>query len=288
MKGSSSAIYLMILATLSLSLMHAGVKALEQMNTFEIFFIRGVITSLMCLCYLFFYNIPVLARKQKWVIFRGVTGVISTCIFYFTLKWMPFGAAVSLKYLSPIFAAALAIFIVHEKLRPVQWVFFSIAFLGVMMLKGFDSRVEMIPLILALVASVIGGLAFIFIRKIGSSEHAMVIVLYYMLISAASMGLLAIPYWSKPLYWEWIVLLLLSIAGFLGQLWMTRAMQMEAVSRVVPLKYLELVYALLIGLFWFGEGYSFLSFLGILLIMIGVILNMIFGSATRKTIYRVK
>ena len=30
--------------------------------------------------------------------------------FFFTLQWMPFGAAVSIKYLSPIFAAIIAIF----------------------------------------------------------------------------------------------------------------------------------------------------------------------------------
>ncbi len=53
-------------------------------------------------------------------------------------------------------------------------------------------------------------------------------------------------------------------------------MQAEAVSRIASLKYLELVYALLIGLLWFGETYLFWSFIGISLIMSGMILNVFF------------
>lgn len=191
---------------------------------------------------------------------------------------MPFGAAVSLKYLSPIFAAIFAIFIIKEKMKPLQWAFFSIALIGVMLLKGFDERIEMVPLMLALLASVSGGLAFMFIRKIGLSEHPLVVVNYYMFATAVIMGILSIPFWTTPAtIHEWSALAIIGVSGFYGQLFMTKAMQTESVSRIVPLKYLELVYALLIGLFWFGEGYSFLSFLGILLIMGGMLLNLIYG-----------
>ena len=267
----------MLLATFCFSIMQSLVKSLTEIHTFEIFFIRGLITTIFCISYLLYYKIPMLGSQHKLLLLRAVTGVVSTCIFYFTLKWMPFGAAVSLKYLSPIFAAIFAIFLVNEKMRPIQWFFFTLSLVGIFLLKGFDSRIEVLPLILALVAAVIGGISFTFIRQIGSKDHSMVIVNYYMFVTAVSMGLLSIPFWTNPSAQDWLALVVLSITGFIGQILMTKAMQLEAVNRMAPLKYMELVYALLIGLFWFGESYVFLSFLGIVLIISGMLLNVVYG-----------
>ncbi len=270
----------MLLATLCLSFMQALIKSLTELHTFEIFFFRGLSSSILCFIYLRWHHIPILgiSKQYRWLFGRAFTGVFATCIFYFTLKWMPFGAAVSLKYLSPIFAAIFAILILKEKVNWAQWFCFSLALAGVALLKGFDNRIDTLSLILAFVAAIIGGLAFIFIRKIGKREHPVVIVNYYMFLSALLMGVLSIPIWRLPSWEEGASLALIGISGFLGQLFMTRAMQTEAVNRVAPMKYLELIYALLVGLFWFGENYTFWSFIGILLILTGMLLNIRFST----------
>lgn len=273
----------MLLATLCLSLMQALIKSLTELHTFEIFFFRGLGTSILCFIYLQYYRIPILglSSRYKWLLARALVGVFATCIFYFTLKWMPFGAAVSLKYLSPIFGAAFAILLLKEKVNLMQWLCFLLALGGVVLLKGFDNRIDTVSLALAFVAAMIGGLAFIFIRKIGKAEHPVVIVNYYMFFSALIMGLLTIPVWRLPSWEEGVLLLLIGLSGFLGQLFMTQAMQLEAVNRVAPMKYLELIYALLIGLFWFGENYTFWSFVGILLILLGMLLNVRFSTPSK-------
>lgn len=263
--------------------MQALIKSLTELHTFEIFFFRGLGTSVLCFIYLQNYRIPILglSGRYKWLLARALTGVFATCIFYFTLKWMPFGAAVSLKYLSPIFGAAFAILLLKEKVNLMQWLCFLLALGGVALLKGFDNRIDTVSMALAFVAAMIGGLAFIFIRKIGKTEHPVVIVNYYMCFSALIMGLLAIPVWRLPSWEDGALLLLIGLSGFLGQLFMTQAMQIEAVNRVAPMKYLELIYALLIGLFWFGENYTFWSFVGILLILLGMLLNVRFSTPTK-------
>jgi len=45
--------------------------------------------------------------------------------FFYTVQLMPFGASVSLKYLSPVFAAIFAIFLLKEKIKHLQWLFFG-------------------------------------------------------------------------------------------------------------------------------------------------------------------
>jgi len=72
---------------------------------------------------------------------------------------------------------------------------------------------------------------------------------------------------------EWIPVASLGILGLIGQVFMTKAFQTEETSVLAPFKYMELVYALIMGFFFFGETYSLLPFLGILLIIFGMVMN---------------
>lgn len=56
---------------------------------------------------------------------------------------------------------------------------------------------------------------------------------------------------------------------------MTKALQAEKANLVASLKYLGSVYALGFGYFIFGETYDWISIVGILLILSGVVLNVL-------------
>ena len=79
--------------------------------------------------------------------------------------------------------------------------------------------------------------------------------------------------WVVPQGYEWGLLLSLGVFGFFGQLYMTKAYQIASIGTVAPMKYLESVLALLVGWVWFGETYTFLALLGLVLIVGGMLLN---------------
>lgn len=263
----------MLLATICFTIMQVFVKQLSGIHTFQITFFRAAITSFCCFLYLWKYQISFIGQQQKILLLRAFLGIISMTSFFFTIQWMPFGASVSLKYLSPIFAAITAVFLLKEKIKPIQWGFFGMALLGVLFLKGFDSRINFFGLSIGILGALAGGLIYPIIRKIGNSEHPMVIINYFMFTASILMGLLMIPYWKIPSSVEWIYLLILGISGYFAQVFMTKAFQVEEVNIIAPMKYLEVVYALLIGLIWYGESYALLSFLGIVLILLGMFFN---------------
>lgn len=269
----SKGIQFMLLATVFFTIMQTFVKQLTPMHTFEITFFRSAITSFCCFLYLGFYRLPIIGKNQKILIIRAVLGIISMTSFFFTLQWMPFGAAVSLKYLSPVFAAVVAIFMLKEKIKPWQWCFLAMALAGVLLLKGFDTRINFKGLSIGIFGAMAGGLIYPLIRKIGKSEHPMVIINYFMFIAAIVLGVLMIPFWKNPSSLEWLLLIGVGLSGFFAQVFMTKAFQVGEVSLIAPLKYLEVVYALLIGLIWYGESYAFFSFIGIVLIIAGMLLN---------------
>ena len=212
-------------------------------------------------------SIPLIGNQPVLLSARALFGVVSMTCFFTTLQRIPMGAAVSLKYLSPIFAAIFAAFFLKERVRPVQWLFFGLAFVGVMLLKGFDVRIDMLSLSLGILGAVTGGLVYVTIRRIGEHDHPLVIVNYFMIAAAVLSGFAMIPVWTTPVGTQWLWLLAIGTLGFLGQYFMTKAFQIEKTSRIAPLKYTEILYSLIIGLLWFGESYTFLSLIGIILVL---------------------
>lgn len=263
----------MFLATVFFASMQSFVKYLSDYSVYQVLFFRSVITALFCIAYLKNQNISLIGNSQKWLLLRALTGCLSMVFFFITIQRIPLGAAVSLKYLSPIFTAVFAIFFLKERVYPVQWLFFAMAFGGVLLLKGFDTRIDTLNLMIGIAGAVLAGLVYTIIRKIGTSEHPMVIIHYFMTFSAIITGILMIPHWQNPTLVEWTYLFSIGALGYFAQVFMTKALQSENASRTIQVKYVELVFSLSIGLIWFGETYSLISFLGIVLILVAMLLN---------------
>ena len=265
----------MLIATLAFTAMQVLIKELSHFHVFQIVFFRSGITALLCIVYLKQKRISFIGVKQKYLILRSFFGIISMTLFFVTLQRMPLGASVSIKYLSPIFTAIFAVLLIKEKVKPIQWLFFVSALIGAFLLKGFDDRIDMLGLFMGTTGALFGGLVYVIIRKIGESEHPMVIVNYYMSSAAILSGLAMISFWKAPSNIEWLILLGIGSIGCIGQIYMTKAFQIEKASRVAQIKYMELIYSLIIGFIWFGESYTLFAFIGILLIFLSMVANVL-------------
>ncbi|MEP2281103.1 DMT family transporter [Maribacter sp.] len=271
------AILFMIISTFSFSLMNSFVKYLDHFPTFEIVFFRTIGSLILGTTYILIKGIPILGNKRRYMIFRAIAGLTAMSLFFMSLKYLPVGTAVSLRYLAPIYAAVFAVFLLKEKLKPIQWFLFLFAFAGVLVLKGFDNNINTTGLLLVLSASVFSGLVYVLIRKIGNSDHPLVIVNYFMFTGTVIGGLLSISNWVTPKGIDWLLLSSLGIFGFFGQVFMTKAFQIAKTNLVAPLKYIEVIFTITVGIFWFGDIYSLWSLLGILMIVGALIANIMIG-----------
>jgi drug/metabolite transporter (DMT)-like permease len=272
------AILFMIISTVSFTVMNATVKYLEEYSSYELVFFRSIGTFFICLYLLRKMKIPLLGNQRKLLLLRAVAGGVSMYGFFIAIKLIPFGSAVTIRYLAPIFAALFAVWFLKEKIRRLQWLFFFMSFMGVALLKGFDLRINIEGLASAIFAALGTGVVFVVIRKIGNRDHPLVVVFYFMVVTMLSGGILSLFDWKTPIGWEWAILLSMGIFGFLGQYFMTLALQMVDTSKIAPLKYTEAVFALLVGWLWFDESYTAVSAIGILLIIAGMVLNVVVRS----------
>lgn len=271
----------MLISTLAFACMNATVKYLTHISAYQIVFFRSVGSLFFTFGFLLKNNIPILGNNRKLLVLRGIVGVISMTLFFMSTKYLPIGTAVSLRYLGPIFAAVFAVLILKERVKPLQWLFFAMAFLGVLILKGFDAELNWYGLVLVLISAIFIGLVYVVISKIGKGDHPVVIVNYFMVISTIVGGVLSINKWVQPVGKEWGLLFSLGVFGYFGQIYMTKALQAASTTQVAPLKYLEVIFTVLFGVFMFSEIYTFWSLLGIALIITGLVLNVLYKERSK-------
>ncbi|SNR16428.1 DMT family transporter [Tenacibaculum jejuense] len=270
------AIYLMLLSALCFTVMNVFVKYLSGYSTYQKVFFRAIGSLVFTMGYLLYYKIPIGGKQKKLLILRGLVGVTSMGLFFASTDYLSIGTAVSLRYTSPIFAAILAVFFLKEKIFKLQWVYFILAFVGVLLIKGFDNEINIIGLSLILISAFFSGLVYVVISKIGTKDHPVVIVNYFMWISTILGGVLSISNWKTPQGNDWFILLSLGLFGYFGQLFMTKAYQLGSANKIVPLKYVEVIFTMILGMIWFGDQYPLLSVLGVLLVIVALILNVLF------------
>ncbi|OIQ18764.1 DMT family transporter [Lacinutrix sp. MedPE-SW] len=267
------AIQYMVLSAFAFTILNVFVKSLHDFSVYQIVFFRALGSLFFTLPFLLKNKISILGNQKKLLIARGVFGLISMTLFFFSLKFIPTGTAVSIRYIAPIFAAIFAVFFLKETIKNIQWLFFLLAFIGVLVLKGFENNLNTEGIIYALLSAIFAGLVYITIRKIGAKDHPVVIVNYFMIISAIIGAILSINGWIAPSGMQWIILLSLGVFGYFAQLYMTKAMQVGETNQVAPLKYLEVIFTMIIGVVWINETYTLWSILGISLILIGLVFN---------------
>lgn len=266
-------IYYMVISALAFTFLNVFVKHLGKFDVSQIIFFRSAGSLFFSIGFLARHNISPIGNKKTLLILRSIAGLISMGLFFAALKELSMGSAVSLRYIAPIFAMILAHLFLKEKIKPLQWLFISIAFCGVLIMKGYDNTMNSIGLLYVLGSAFFSGLVFILIRRIANQDHPVVIVNYFMVIATIISGVFAIKYWKTPIGNDWIFLISLGVFGYVGQLFMTKALQSAQTNMVAPLKYIEVVFTMLLGLIAFDEKYYISSLIGIFMILTGLVLN---------------
>jgi len=275
------AILYMLLSTFAFTLLNVTVKKLVHYDTYELVFFRSLGSLVFTTAFIIHYKLPLIGNNNKLLLLRSFVGLMSMSLFFMSMKYLPVGTAVTLRYLSPIFGAILAVFLLKEKIIPIQWLFFIIAFGGVIILKFSEIKIDSLGLSLILGSAFFGGLVYILLNKIGTTEHPLTVVNYFMVFSTVIGGILSIFNWKTPQKEDLIPLFAMGLFGFYGQLYMTKAFQLATVNIIAPLKYIEVIFSVVVGVILLNEIYDLWSLIGILMIVLGLVLNIIYKKNTQ-------
>jgi drug/metabolite transporter (DMT)-like permease len=278
----SKGIQYMLLATFFFAMMNVSVKMVPHIPAVEIILFRSLVSLVMSFTVLRVKKVNIWGTHHKLLVMRGVAGAAALILFFITLQNIPLATAVTIQYLSPIFTTILGVFIVKEKVKPWQWVFFLVSFAGILVIEGVDARISPLFLGLGVASAVFSGLAYNVIRKLNTREHPLVIVFYFPLVALPVSGLYSLFNWVQPHGWDWGILILIGVLTQLAQYYMTMSYQAEELSKVANLNYIGIIYALFFGYILFEEMFNIWSFAGMALVLAGVVLNMTYKSKLQK------
>lgn len=280
----SKGVKYMLLSTFIFAVMNVLIKYVPNIPAIEIILFRSIVSFIMSGVALRSQKVPLFGNNKKILLFRGLAGALALMMFFTTLQEIPLASAVTLMFLGPIFTAILGIWIVKEKVAWVQWLFFGLSFGGILMIKGFDPRVSPEMTLLGIGAAFFSGIAYNMIRKLKISEHPLVIIFYFPLVTLPIVGIYSAFHWVWPVGMEWVVLLAIGVLTQIAQYFMTKSYQSEELSKVANLNFIGIIYALGFGYILFEETFNLLTYLGMTLVMVGVVLNVVYKQRKQKTV----
>ncbi len=267
----------MFLSTFFFALANVFVKKVAHLPAMEIVFFRCLLGTLFCFYGLRKDRADWLGKNRLQLFLRGFFGTTALYCFFVTVQNIPLATAMTIQYLSPIFTSIVAIFLLKESVRAMQWLFYAIAFAGVLFIEQIDARVSPFFLALGVISAFGSGMAYNFVRGLKEKEHPLTVVLHFQLVGLIAGGLFSIFDWQTPSGWDWLYLFLIGVTSQLGQIFLTNALQKERAASVSIIVYTGLIYGISIGWIVFGEPQTLLSMFGMVLVVLGVVLSILYS-----------
>jgi drug/metabolite transporter (DMT)-like permease len=210
---------------------------------------------------------PLRTSRLKLHIARSVCIVIAVVTMYYALSTTPLAIVTALSFLVPIFSTLLAWPLLGEKLRLRRFLAIIVGFGGslIILRPGF---VDVgLGQILVIISALFFSLSVLLIRTLGRTDSSITITSYTVLLSTSLSLLPALFVWQWP-SWEQLAFLAPGgIAAATGILFLSHALRLAATNVVMPLDYMRLLWAALLGFLFFSEIPNQFTWLGATVIL---------------------
>lgn len=213
-------------------------------------------------------------RKPFGHFWRTVFGFAAFYAFTWSLARLTLGDTVALSFTAPFWSALLAVMLFGERVRPARLLATCVGFMGVLLIAkpGFGFHPAML---VALGGALLVSLAMSAVKQLTATESPDSIAFYFFVIGSALALPLALLDWRWPGAWEWLLLTLLGVFSFFGQMGLTRGYMHGTFSKMAPMDFLRLPTSVAVGLLLFAELPDLWSLLGMLVIA-GAALSIVF------------
>jgi len=245
----------MFIASVTGVFMHATVRYLSaELPPFELAFFRNFLALLILSIPLLRVGLkPFRTRHFRLHLLRGVLTTASMLSFFTALSISPLAQVTALSFTAPLFATILAIVFLGEVVRLRRWIAILTGFAGTLVI--LRPGVEAIDLGagLTLFSAATWGAAIVVTRILGRSESSHSITLYMALIMTVLSFAPATTVWIWPEPNTYFWLFLMAAFGTVTQLSFTQSLREAETSVVLPVDFLKLIWAVLLGYLLFAE-----------------------------------
>jgi len=286
-KELNSGVKYMLIASFTFAIMGAFAKlASENLSSLEVVFFRNI--AGVIIIGFAIWKTPLVNKGGKpWLLlFRGTMGFVALLAFFYNIAHIPLGDAMTYSKTAPIFTAIFAWLFLNEKLNAKGWFAIFIGFIGMLFITqptidGF-SKYD----ILGIFSGIGAALAYTSIRELQNYYDTRAIVLSFM--SVGTFGPLLLFFLSPYIHISaldfmlgkfivpqgilWVYLIGMGIFATISQMLMTKAYGETKAGIVGAISYTNIVFAIVVGLILGDNFPSFITLIGITLIILSGIM----------------
>lgn len=255
---------LMLVVTIFIVSMHGLIRHLSrELPPFEVAFFRNLFGIPILLPFLYRDGLAIFRTPRLRVhVIRSCGHVIAMLMFFYGLSTTELALANALGFTAPLFAAALATIVLGEIFRWRRWTALIVGFIGMLIiLRPGIIELDTGPLLI-ICSSFVWGTVLVIIKSLGQRESVVTIVAYMIVFMIPLSLVPALFVWQWP-NWEQIGLMaIMGMMGTAGHFLITTALKIADTAAVMPIDFLKLIWAALLGYAMFGEIPDFWTFVG--------------------------
>jgi len=226
-------------------------------------------------------------RRTRWLhALRAVMAVSRICCFVYAVTHMPFANAQAVSLTNGVFMMIFGALILKERINAVTAIAAAVSFAGAVIAAepSADAALFVSPgAIAALAGAAIWGLESTVIRYTALRDRTDRILFY---VNAVALVLAAGPaawFWTEMSGAQWLTLMAMGPIALMTQVTNIWAFRAARASILAPVRYMAIVFALLLGLVLFGEWPSASAAFGMALVAAGgLMLTMLAASGTLR------
>lgn len=207
---------------------------------------------------------------------RGLFHTGGMMLWFAALPFVSLAELTAIGFSGPIFICLGAVLFLSERMTGARWAAVLVGFAGVLLVvkpgqgEGFAGISPGMLLMLAS-APVFAG-SYLVAKALTRHDRSDVVVLWQHLWVSILLAPFALAYWSPPSAVQWLLLVACGFLGAGGHYCMVRAFRVADISAVQSVKFLELVWAAILGWIVFGTAPAGATVAGGLVILASTLL----------------
>ncbi|MGY9018518.1 MAG: DMT family transporter [Alphaproteobacteria bacterium] len=253
---SAKGVGLMLGSAASISGANGAVQHLSHSNlhVFEIAFFRQLL-GLVFMSALFLRGglRPLITRKFGLHVLRSILNVLAMLAFFYGLSLEPLAKVVSLGLTAPLFATIGAVLFLRERMTPHRWIALGIGVAGAMIILRPGIQVVSLGALMVLISNTLWAVALVVIKVLTRTESSVTVALYSSLLQTPIAFMFAVFFWQWPTVEQLVWLAGIAIFGTISQLALTEAFRKADATLVLPADFTKVIWASLIGYFFFNQ-----------------------------------
>jgi drug/metabolite transporter (DMT)-like permease len=262
--------------TLMVVIAVAGREAARELSVFQIMLLRSTLGMAMLwpLVHAAGGLAAVRTARLRQHVLRNTVHYAAQYGWFLALTLIPLAQVVAIEFTMPIWAAALAVLFLGERMNGRKWAAVLLGLVGVAVIVRPRAGELDAGQLIALVSALGFAVSVVLVKALTRTDAA-VAISFWMLVVQSVIGLipaLVVWQWPSATAWGWVAVV--AFCGTYSHYCFARAMQHADATVVVPMDFLRVPLTALVGWLAYSERLDLFTALGVGLILAGNVLNL--------------